>query len=290
MDWAACSLDDVKVLPRDEAAAITRGAQAAMEDEPVLLELSGRLMLAGDVHGDFYTVQAAVQRFIDVGHDHLVFLGDYIDRAPDDVGTSVPTMTYLLGVKRDMPRRVHLLKGNHEAHHLLPVAPYEFDRESETAYPGLYGAYVDAFREMPLMLLSNNVFAAHGGILKHHDAAMLRRVGKNDPAVVEALTWSDPIAAQTMRGAGDPYSEQELNDFLDDIGAEVFIKGHDAGTLGTAIYGGRCLTLFTSRRYRNQGNGGVLVAEIDGPVDDIGDIMVKNYIGGSWWDYEVARA
>ncbi|MGC9308888.1 MAG: metallophosphoesterase family protein, partial [Thermoplasmatota archaeon] len=255
---------------------------------PAFLELSGTLMLAGDVHGDFYTVQAVVQRFLDSSRDHLVFLGDYIDRAPDDVGSSVPTMTYLLGVKRDMPRRVHLLKGNHEAHHLLPVAPYEFDRETETAYPGLYRAYVDAFREMPLMLLSNNVFAAHGGILKHHDTAMLRHVGKNDPAVVEALTWSDPTMAHTNRGAGNPYSEQELHDFLDGIDAEVFIKGHDASTLGTAIYGGRCLTLFTSRRYRTQGNGGILIAEIDGPVDDIGDIMVKDYIGGSWWDYEVA--
>lgn len=288
MDWAACTLDDVTALPHDAAAAVVRGAREAMQDEPALLELDGTLTLAGDIHGDFDVAQAVVERFVDSDRDHLVFLGDYIDRAPDDVGTSVPAITYLLGVKRDMPRRVHLLRGNHEAHYLLPVAPYEFDREVTAAYPGLYPAYVDAFREMPLMALGNNVFAAHGGILKSHDVATLRRVDKNDPAAVEALTWSDPVAAKTMRGAGDPYSEEELHGFLDGVDARLFVKGHDYSTLGTAIYGGRCLTLFTSRRYRNRGNGGVLVADIDGPVQDVGDVTVKNYIGGSWWDYEVA--
>jgi len=288
MDRAACTLDDVTSLPPGEAAAIVHGARDAMEREPALLELDGTLMLAGDVHGDFDMARAVVQRFLDSGHDHLVFLGDYVDRAPADVGSSVPAITYLLGVKRELPGQVHLLKGNHEAHHLLPVAPSTFDREVEARYPGLYPAYVEAFRAMPLMLLGSNVFAAHGGILKHHDAATLRSVGKNDPGVVEALTWSDPVDAKTVRGAGDPYSREELHVFLDDVDAAVFVKGHDYSTLGMAIYDGRCLTLFTSRRYRTSGNGGVLVAEIDGPVDDIGDVTVKNYVDGRWRDYEVA--
>jgi len=288
MDLSAPSLDDVASLSHDEAAAIVRDARAAMEPEPALLEIDGALMLAGDVHGDFYTARAAVRRFIDRGYDHLVFLGDYVDRAPADVGSSVPAVTYLLDVKREMPRHVHLLKGNHESHHLLPVAPYTFDREVEDRYPGLYPLYVDAFREMPLMLLGSNVFAAHGGILKDHDVETLGRLGKNDPGVVEALTWSDPTAAQTMRGAGDPYSEEELHDFLDDVDARLFVKGHDYSTLGMAIYGGRCLTLFTSRRYRTSGNNGVLVAEVDGMVETVDDVRVKNYVDGQWRDYEVA--
>ncbi|MFO8133312.1 MAG: metallophosphoesterase family protein [Thermoplasmatota archaeon] len=290
MDWAACTLDDVKTLDYDGAAACVHGARAAMQREPALLEPSGSLVLAGDVHGDFYTARAVVRRFLDTGYDHLVFLGDYVDRAPADVGSSVPAMTYLLGVKRDMPHRVHLLKGNHESHHLLPVASSTFDREAEARYPGLYGAYVQAFRMMPLMLLASNVFAAHGGILKGHDAATLRSIGKNDPAAVESLTWSDPVDAKTLRGAGDPYTGEELRAFLDDVDARLFVKGHDYSTLGTAIYHGRCLTVFTSRRYRDRGNGGVLIAEIDGPVDDIGDVTVKNYVDGNWRDYEVAVA
>lgn len=288
MDWADQSLDDVTSLSHDEAAAAVHEARDAMENEPALLEPSGALMLAGDIHGDFVTACAVVQRFLDSPCDHLVFLGDYVDRAPADVGSSVPAATYLLGLKREIPRHVHLLKGNHEANYLLPVAPYEFDREVEAAYPGLYQAYVEAFRAMPLMLLASNVFAAHGGILKGHDAATLHRVDKNDPGVVEALTWSDPTAARTMRGAGDPYSEEELHAFLDGVDARLFLKGHDYGTLGTAIYGGRCVTLFTSRRYRTRGNGGVLIAEIDGPVEDIDDVTVRNYVDGQWRDYEVA--
>lgn len=287
MDWADYTLDEVKVLSYEEAAAAVRAARAAMENEPALLELNGALMLAGDVHGDFVTARAVVQRFLAMRYDNLVFLGDYIDRAPADVSSSVPAITYLLGVKRAMPRRIHLLKGNHETNYLLPVAPYQFDREVEASYPGLYQDYISAFREMPLMLLGSNVFAAHGGILKGHDAAMLRQVDKNDPAAVEAVTWSDPVDAATMRGAGDPYSHEELHAFLDDVDAHLFVKGHDYGTLGTAIYGGACLTLFTSHRYRNRGNGGVLIAEIDGSVQDVGDLAVKNYVDGEWRDYKV---
>ncbi len=288
MGPSAPLLDEIASLSHDEVAAIVRDARAAMEPESALLELDGALMLAGDIHGDFYTAGAAVQRFVDRGYDHLVFLGDYVDRAPADVGSSVPAVTYLLDVKREMPRRVHLLKGNHESHHLLPVAPYTFDREVEASYPGLYGAYVEAFREMPLMALGSGIFAAHGGIFKDHDGEMLSSVGKNDPAAVEALTWSDPVDAATLRGAGDPYTGEELHAFLDGIGAALFVKGHDYHTLGMAIYGGRCLTLFTSRRYRTSGNNGVLIAEIDGTVETIDDVRVKNYVDGSWRDYEVA--
>jgi len=35
------------------------------------------------------------------------------------------------------------------------------------------------------------------------------------------------------------------------------------------------------------GNGGILVAEIDGDVKSIGDIKIKNYSDGKWKEYEL---
>lgn len=271
----------------EEVARCLEAVAAHMESEPALMEREGSLLLAGDTHGDFTVTRAIVQRFFAQGYNHLVFLGDYIDRAPPDEGPSLLNLNYLLFLKQAYPDQVILLKGNHEAYHVLPFEPYHFRREVARAYPGLYDVYVEVFERMPLMVLAHNVYAAHGGILPGCDREALRRVDKNNPSVVEAITWSDPIISPTFRGVGQPYDRETLEAFLHTLDARLFIKGHDYSTLGTAIFGGRCLTIFSSRRYRNQGQGGVLVAEVEEPVDSIEDVRVMDYSSGTWSPYEV---
>ncbi|HHH77961.1 MAG TPA: hypothetical protein ENL18_01950, partial [Thermoplasmatales archaeon] len=72
-----------------------------MEKEPALVEVSGRVMFAGDTHGDLTITKAITKRFFEKEFDCLIFLGDYIDRAPRDIGSSVPNMDYLLFLKKD---------------------------------------------------------------------------------------------------------------------------------------------------------------------------------------------
>jgi len=256
-----------------------------MEKEPALVEVSGRVMFAGDTHGDLIITKAIAKRFFEKEFDYLIFLGDYIDRVPRDIGLSVPNMDYLLFLKRDFPDRIVLLKGNHEANYAIPCYPYEFEREVENAYPGMHEKYVEVFKNMPLMVLSNKIFASHGGILKGFGLRELRKIDKNDLHAIESLTWSDPDISRTLRGLGFRYSRDDVNEFLDCLRANLFVKGHDYTTNGTAIYGGICLTIFSSRRYEKAGNGGVLVAEIEREVESIKDVKVKDYSNGKWKDY-----
>lgn len=258
-----------------------------MEKEPSLVEIDGKIMVAGDTHGDLVVTKAIAKRFFEKEFDYLIFLGDYIDRAPADVGSSIFNINYLLFLKKDFPENIILLKGNHEANYAIPCHPYGFKKEVEDAYPGMHEKYVEVFREMPLMVLSNRVFAAHGGILKGHGIQMLREVDKDDLHAIESLTWSDPDVSQIFRGIGFPYSRKDVEEFLDGVKANLFIKGHDYSTNGMTIYGGKCLTIFSSRRYEKAGNGGVLVAEIENKVGSIKDVKVMDYSTGMWKDYAV---
>ncbi len=259
-----------------------------LEKEKALVELDGDLAFVGDTHGDFETAKSVVKRFFDKGY--LVFLGDYIDRDPMKWG-SIYNVTYLLFLKYRYPDKIFLLKGNHECNYAIPCFPYEFEREVIQRYGShrLHKKYVEAFSSMPLMVLAKNVFAAHGGILKGANLERLRKTGKNDLTSIESIVWSDPIVSTTFRGAGDPFNEEDLTKFLDGINARVFIRGHDYSTLGISIYGDRCITIFSSRMYKEMGNGGILVARTEKEISSTSDLILEDFSTGKWINYEAAR-
>jgi hypothetical protein len=280
--------DSVARLNENEIAGILREARRVFKEENALIELDGSVVFIGDLHGDFATLQAIIQRFYSC--DHLVFLGDYIDREPVQ-GGSLSTITYLLVLKCCYPEKFVLLRGNHESNYLIPCYPYEFEGEIVRRFgsAGLHQRFVDVFSEMPLMVLSHRVFAAHGGFVKGVDMKALKNIGKNDTAAVMSLVWSDPVLSPTFRGVGDRFDENELRRFLEGISARVFIRGHDYTTLGYSIYDDHCLTLFSSSMYKEEGNGGILVARADREIKSVQDLVVEDFSSGQWRKYQVAR-
>ena len=216
----------------------------------------------GDTHGDFETTKSVIKRFFYL--DHLVFLGDYIDREPSLYG-SIFNVTYLFILKYRFPEKIILLKGNHECNYIIPCFHYGFESEIIKRFGSskLHEKYVEAFSNMPLMVLNNNVFAAHGGIIKNANLKYLKSIGKNDRKAVETLVWSDPVISLTFRGAGFSFDSDDLSKFLEETNAKVFVRGHDYNTLGFSIFKDKCLTIFSSSLYKKMGNGGILVARAE---------------------------
>jgi serine/threonine protein phosphatase 1 len=68
----------------------------------------GRCIAIGDIHGCSKAVHALIDAIRPTADDHLIFLGDYIDRGPDSRG-----VIDLLITLEDRCR-VDFLKGNHE--------------------------------------------------------------------------------------------------------------------------------------------------------------------------------
>ncbi len=67
------------------------------------------LVTIGDVHGCLKTLQALLDRIGPAPDDHLVFIGDYIDRGPDSKGV----IDFLLQLRERFD--CTFLRGNHEA-------------------------------------------------------------------------------------------------------------------------------------------------------------------------------
>lgn len=252
-------------------------AKKLMSDEPALLKLKGKIMVAGDTHGDVIITKEIIRKFLDENFDYLLFLGDYVDRAPPDVGSSVQNINFLLEKKVQYPDKIYLLKGNHEASYAISCYPNDFQEEAGK----LYEKYVEVFKEMPLMAMANNVFASHGGFpLKKFE-----EIDKNDAEAIEEITWSDPAISNLYRGAGYLFDEKDLDEFLNNMDARAFIRGHDYNLNGIVVYK-NCLTIFSSRLYKNMGNKGVLIAKIYRNIKSMEDIKIEDYSDMEWKSYK----
>lgn len=67
------------------------------------------LIAIGDVHGCAQTLDRMLERLAPTAEDHLVFVGDYVDRGPDSRGV----LDRLIALAER--RRCTFLRGNHEA-------------------------------------------------------------------------------------------------------------------------------------------------------------------------------
>ena len=266
----------------EEAVDILNEEKAFIEkDKPVITFI-------GDLHGDFNTAKAIIERFL--GESLLVFLGDYIDRESMKWG-SIYTITYLLVIKSLYPKDIVLLKGNHECNDILPFYPHEFEREIIERFKSsrLNEKFIEVFHSLPLIFKGKNVIATHGGILKNVTLDSLRELDKNDVDVLSSIVWSDPIISPIHRGIGDRFNKETLNLFLRNTKSSVFIRGHTPYLLGISIYDDRCLTIFSSRRYIDMGNKGIIVAQAYKEINSASDMVIQDFSSGIWMPYEIKK-
>jgi len=252
-----------------------------MKKEPSFLKLKGRVMIVGDTHGDVVITKEIVSRFFNTDYDTILFLGDYVDRAPEDVDSSFPNLDFLIKLKAEYPSKVFLLKGNHEAGFAIPFWPSEFEHELMNEGEEVRKAYMNLFRAMPLMAMVNNVYAAHAAFPFDFNTYAIT---KTDIKAIEEITWSDAEISPVYREIGKRFDETLLHDFLSHIGAEAFVRGHDPYLNGVIVYK-KCLTIFSCRQYREYGNGGILIATVDGDIHGIEDIFVEVWDNGTWKKY-----
>ncbi len=135
----------------------------------------------GDIHGCAETLDLLLDRLAPGPDDHLVFVGDYIDRGPDARGV----IDRLLALREEQP--CTFLRGNHEALMLDYLDRGAFDlwrangglttldsyRERDapgpqgTAYPGrirLLDEHVDFIRGTRLYFDTPEFFFVHAGL------------------------------------------------------------------------------------------------------------------------------
>ena len=129
------------------------------------------LIAIGDVHGCALTMDVLLESINPGPDDHLVFIGDYIDRGPDSKGV----IDRLIALKETV--KCTFLRGNHEELLLgyLDRGEYElFAVNGGVATLGSYGAqeegatlpeeHIEFIRNTELYLETDHFFFVHAGL------------------------------------------------------------------------------------------------------------------------------
>lgn len=252
-------------------------ATAILAAEPPLIRLESRnTLLVGDTHGDLQSTVNAFRRAEELGAS-LIFLGDYVDRGPQQL----ENLAAVLDGKLESPSKIYLLRGNHETVSMNEY--YGFYEVVAAAYgQDAYPTFARLFSQLPYALLLNNeILCLHGGlpegVEKVEDLASLPK-GLEEPRdpVVTQLLWNDPDEdisgfQPSPRGGGAKlFGPDALYRFMSGNGLKLLVRAHQPISSGYCyLFGGRLLTVFSCRYYGLRPKA-ALVADGRVDIEDIG--------------------
>jgi len=224
------------LLSQELALELITRAKDLFHEEPNLLKLKDPITVVGDIHGQFYDVASILELGGDLADNQYLFLGDYVDRG----SFSVEVVFFLYAAKICYPKRVKMLRGNHESRQMTSF--FNFRQEAEYKYDAsMYEAVMDSFDSLPLAAVVNGQFlCVHGGLSPH--LTKLKDITQADrfhepplQGLMCDLLWSDP----TDEEGGDDWRENQVrscawfftsmtaNRFLKDNGLICVLRAHE---------------------------------------------------------------
>mmetsp|Transcript_71784 Transcript_71784/g.166036 ORF Transcript_71784/g.166036 Transcript_71784/m.166036 type:complete len:558 (-) Transcript_71784:129-1802(-) len=182
------------LLSRELLLDLVRKAQNLFHGEPNMLKLNDPITIVGDIHGQYYDLIKLFEVGGGPGDTQYLFLGDYVDRG----SFSIEVVALLYATKIRYPKRVRMLRGNHECRQMTSF--FNFREECEYKYDiGVYDAIMDSFDTLPLAATINGKFlAVHGGLSP--ELLFIRAINNIDrfqepprEGLLCDLLWSDPL-------------------------------------------------------------------------------------------------
>lgn len=237
------------------------------------LSQASRLLVAGDIHGDYETF-LQIRDLFDPERDYLIFLGDYADRGPG--GIEVVDGVAQLASKYSS--RVIALKGNHESYTedgrptFTPCdLPREASRKREE-WQNYFNAELKPFikRLHIAALVPGEVLFVHGGVSsKVHGVEDLRHPSR---ALEEDLLWSDPFEGDgeqpNPRGAGIAFGRKISEEVCHRLAVRRIVRSHEPrkASDGPCIeHDGRVITVSSTTVY---GGAAFLLAPPTGNLEE----------------------
>lgn len=215
-----------------------------------------KVLVVGDTHGDLESTLKGFQMAERYG-SNILFLGDYVDRGPQQI----ENICEILERKLENPRRVHLLRGNHETVSMNEV--YGFYDVVSRYYGGeVYRLFAGLFAELPYTaIIGGDVLCLHGGLPEGvTDVGQLSSLGKGalepEDRVVVQLLWNDPdedvegFQPSPRGGMARLFGGGVLTRFMERNRLRLLIRAHQPVADGYAyLFGKRLLTVFSCRYY-----------------------------------------
>ncbi len=233
------------------------------------------MTVCGDIHGQFYDLLELFKIGGDVPYVSYLFLGDYVDRGL----YSVETILYLLALKVRHPRKIVLLRGNHESRQITQV--YGFYDECLKKYGSLniWKYCTEIFDLMPLAaLIDEKIYCVHGGLSPSQNTLdQIRKLDRKQEipnvGVMCDLMWSDPDDIEgyviSPRGAGYLFGENTVEQFNRTNNLTLICRAHQLVMEGyKKMFQKKLVTVWSAPNYCYRCGNVAAILEIDEQASD----------------------
>ncbi|XP_076067021.1 uncharacterized protein LOC143040217 isoform X2 [Oratosquilla oratoria] len=250
----------------------------ALCSEPRLLRISAPCYILGDIHGNYHDLVCFEKALWRLGPlltpANFLFLGDYVDRG--EYGVEV--VAYLFSQKLQDPKKIHLLRGNHEIREIQDCFSFHNDcwtRFGKQLGDEVWNAVNDVFDHMPVAaVVDEKIFCIHGGIPKltggleeiysipcpltrpEEESQLAWQLMWNDPVdskdddAMEELERNEGFALNTKRQTAYVFNKTAFSSFLEANGLTHVVRAHEVKQAGFEIQmSGKLLTVFSSSHY-----------------------------------------
>jgi len=198
-------------LTKESTIKIVEKAIEIFSSESTLLKLKDPITVVGDIHGQYYDFVKLIEVGGEPPGNQYLFLGDYVDRG----SYSVEVLMLIFAYKINFPKRLWMLRGNHECRQMTQF--FNFRDECEHKHDtDVYNVFMEVFDSLPLTGLINGKFLGiHGGLSPELTA--LRQLDKLDrfrepprEGILCDLLWSDPHEEKEGEPKTDAYIKNEV--------------------------------------------------------------------------------
>ena len=237
-------------------------------NDPVLLELKAPLCICGDIHGQFYDLLRIFEILNYPPNTNYLFLGDYVDRGKQ----SLETILLLLILKIKYPKKIYLLRGNHESEVVNRQYGF-FDECKRRTSIKIFKLFTNLFNVLPITaLIENRILCMHGGLAyglkKVEELKIIRRpTDIPDEGILCDLVWSDPSEelpdcwGTNERGISYTFSKDVVREFCEKNDLDLICRAHQVVEEGYEFFSDmRLVTIFSAPNYMGEfdNNGGIL--------------------------------
>jgi serine/threonine-protein phosphatase PP1 catalytic subunit len=258
----------------EETRILLAQAEARFEQESNLIKLeSGRVIFVGDTHGDLEATRIVIARYLNA-ENKIVFLGDYVDRGP----ASTENLNFLLRLKLEHPDDLFLLMGNHEGQGAIPCRPADFWERLDEKLRARYAAVLS---RIPLVAsTSNRIIALHGAL---PDVESLEDIDNIEfgSRQWQQITWGDwqegdgGYLGDDLLTGRPQFGQAWFDEMMSKLKKNVLIRSHQPHAR-QAMYGRRCLTIFTSSAYRGLiPQRTIAIADLARAIETVDDLVIE---------------
>lgn len=266
------------LLAKDAFMAVCQKAKAVLQRESNLLRVNGKVVIVGDIHGQFYDLLNILRKAkFGKSNKKFVFMGDYVDR-----GKNQPeVVAYIFGLKVRYPNSIYLLRGNHETRDCTDH--YDFRKQMIYYYDEeVYQTCMEMFDQLPVSAVVNGQYLAlHGGISERFKSLesineIKRDQEPPDNCLMNDLIWADPIVGEgatyvgqkenTSRGTSVKFGWPLLEQLLEKENLKTLVRAHEMEEDGFKFHNwlGKnvdpvCITIFSAPNYQKCENDGAVL-------------------------------